>query len=143
MARCLCIRRISLGEMYQRLRRASLRIRSFMTCFLKRFSKASCDSPSLRLTVANALTPLQSAHLDRPTLRPGHTKPGFLTHLLDGSRADTDLANWPCQLAEPRVAFNTLASVLSGISARRTFLEGWDGDSASTRPVYMVSFLLN
>ncbi len=92
MARCLCIRRISLGEMYQRFRRASLRIRSFMTCFLKRFSKASCDSPSLKLTVAKALTSLQPTHLNSPAPRTGHRKPGSLTHLLDGSRADTDLA---------------------------------------------------
>lgn len=42
--------------MYQRLRRDSLRIRSFMTSFLKRLSKASCDSPSLKVTVANTLT---------------------------------------------------------------------------------------
>jgi hypothetical protein len=56
MARCLWIRRFSLGEMYQRLRRTSLRIRSCMTDFLNRLSRASCDSPSLKVTVANTFT---------------------------------------------------------------------------------------
>jgi len=56
MARCFCIRRISLGEMYHRFRRASLRIRSCMTDFLKRLSRLSCDSPSRKVTVANTPT---------------------------------------------------------------------------------------
>jgi len=42
--------------MYQRFRLASLRIRSCMTSFLKRLSKLSWDSPSLKVTVANRLT---------------------------------------------------------------------------------------
>ena len=56
MARCFWILRISLGEMYHRFRRASLRIRSCMTSLRKRLSRLSCDSPSLNVTVANRLT---------------------------------------------------------------------------------------
>jgi hypothetical protein len=65
MARCFCIRRISLGEMYQRFRRASLRIRSCMTDFLKRLSRLSCDSPSRKVTVANTPTSFLLPDLSR------------------------------------------------------------------------------
>jgi hypothetical protein len=62
MARCFWMRRFSLGETYQRLRRTSLRIRSCMTVFLKRLSRASCDSPSRSVTVANVFTPFPSSN---------------------------------------------------------------------------------
>ena len=91
MARCFWILRISLGEMYHRLRRASLRIRSCITSFLNLLSRFSCDSPSRRLTVANPLTSfLPPDTLGRPSVPDIKTRPAH--HALDSSRALTTLA---------------------------------------------------
>ncbi len=77
MARCFWILRISLGEIYHRLRRASLRIRSCMTSFLKRFRRLSCDSPSLKDTVANTLTSFLLPDNEWQTICAEHRKPGL------------------------------------------------------------------
>lgn len=77
MARCFWILRISLGEIYHRLRRASLRIRSCMTSFLKRLRRLSCDSPSRRLTVANTLTSFQRNGYFQSNICAGHKKAGL------------------------------------------------------------------
>ena len=103
MARCFWILRISLGEMYHRLRRASLRIRSCMTCFLKRLSKFSCDSPSLRVTVANTLTSFPRSNA---LYRAGRTQKDRPAHPhLDCSRPLYDYdgrTQPPCLISKPR-----------------------------------------
>ena len=63
--------------MYHRLRRASLRIRSCMTSFLKRLSKFSWDSPSRKLTVANTLTSFLIADSCHLLLCARHKKTGL------------------------------------------------------------------
>jgi hypothetical protein len=89
------MRRFSLGEIYHRLRRTSLRIRSCMTDFLKRLSRASCDSPSLSVTDANTFTSFPSSNLNQLTIYiySGHKKTGLLAHnTLGGNRACMTLA---------------------------------------------------
>ena len=55
-----------------------------MTCFLKRFSRLSCDSPSLSVTVAN---PFTSFRLNpAQNLRNRYRKPGSFTHPRDDGR---------------------------------------------------------
>jgi hypothetical protein len=62
-----------------------------MTCFLKRFSRLSCDSPSRSVTVANPLTsfPLGLAH----HLSIRYAKPGLFTHPRDDGRAVVTLVS--------------------------------------------------
>jgi hypothetical protein len=86
------MRRISLGGMYHRLRRASLKTRSFMTCFLKRLSKASCDSPSFKVTFVNTLTSFLRQGLTHWAIHMGRRKPGLFTHVPDDNRVCTALA---------------------------------------------------
>ena len=87
------MRLFSLGEIYHRLRRTSLRIRSCMTDFLNRLSKASCDSPSLSVTDANYITPFQSPDDGLQATAPGPKKPGLLAHNFSGgNRAWISLA---------------------------------------------------
>ena len=86
------MRRISLGGMYHRFRRASLKTRSFMTCFLKRLSRASCDSPSFKVTFVNTLTSFLRQDLTHLAIHMGRRKPGLFTHVPDDNRVCTALA---------------------------------------------------
>ncbi len=63
-----------------------------MTCFLKRLSKASCDSPSFKVTDVNTLTSFLSQVLFRFTIHMGRRKPGLFTHVPDDNRVCTALA---------------------------------------------------
>ncbi len=58
----LSIRRVSLFETNQRLRRTMLKTPLFTTFLRKRLSKESCDSPSRKLTTATSFTSFPSGN---------------------------------------------------------------------------------
>ena len=132
MARCLWILRISLGEMYHRFRRASLRIRSFMTSLRNLLSSASCDSPLRKFTDANTSTPFlrQVIRKAQAANCPGQSKTGLLAHsVLGGSRFSTSLAV---------DLINSSARTLNGALRH----SGLNGHLAGVSFVYMATVLL-
>jgi hypothetical protein len=98
--------------MYHRLRRASLRIRSCMTSFLKRLRRLSCDSPSRRLTVANTLTSFQRKGCFQSDVCAGHRKPGLrIIHWTAAGLARLWLFHTaPCLISKPLPSTSYLRS---------------------------------